>query len=155
MLKNKLMRIGRKKIDNMENGMTIRTVEINDLQWLKKNEKHISEEKLETKIKNKEIFVVEEDEKMIGWLRYSFFWDNIPFINMLFLIEEHRNKGIGRKLVKYWENFMKQYGYKNVLTSTQSNEEGQHFYRKIGYTEIGGFKFPRDPYEIIFHKEIE
>jgi len=47
---------------------------------------------------------------------------------------------------------MKLKGYNNVLTSTQSNEEAQHFYRKIGYTEIGGFKYFGDPYEIIFQK---
>jgi ribosomal protein S18 acetylase RimI-like enzyme len=139
----------------MENGMTIRTVEINDFQWLKENDKHISEKTLETKIKNKEILVVEEDGKMVGWLRYGLFWDNIPFMNMLFLLEEHRKKGIGKKLVKYWENNMKKNGYRNVLTSTQSNEEGQHFYRKMGYTEIGGFKFKKDPYEIIFQKGVE
>jgi ribosomal protein S18 acetylase RimI-like enzyme len=47
---------------------------------------------------------------------------------------------------------MKQKGYKNVLTSTQSNEDAQHFYRKMGYIEIGGFKYYDNPYEIIFQK---
>ena len=47
---------------------------------------------------------------------------------------------------------MKKLGYENVLTSTQSNEDAQHFYRKIGYREIGGFTLENDPYEIIFEK---
>jgi N-acetylglutamate synthase-like GNAT family acetyltransferase len=135
--------------------MTIRTAEKRDFQWLKENERHISEGTLEKKIKNKEIFVVEEEGKLVGWLRYSLFWDNMPFMNMLFLQEGYRKKGIGKKLVKYWEKIMKENGYKNVLTSTQSNEESQYFYRKIGYIEIGGFKFPKEPYEIIFQKEME
>ena len=104
------------------------------------------------KIKNKEVYIVEESGKIIAWLRYNFFWDDIPFMNKLYFLEEYRKKGIGTKLVKYWEEDMKQKGYKSVLTSTQSNEEAQHFYRKIGYKEIGGFKYFDDPYEIIFHK---
>jgi ribosomal protein S18 acetylase RimI-like enzyme len=96
--------------------------------------------------------VAKDNGKIIGWLRYNLFWDNIPFMNMICLIEEYRRIGIGTKLMKYWEDEMKQNGYKNVLTSTQSNEEAQHFYRKIGYTEIGGFKYFNEPYEIIFQK---
>lgn len=123
-----------------------------DILWLKEHDIHITEETLLKKIENKEVYVVEENEKIIGWLRYSLFWDNIPFMNMIYFMEKYRNKGFGKLLVNYWENEMKLKGYKNVLTSTQSNEEAQHFYRKLGYIEIGGFKYFNDPYEIIFNK---
>jgi ribosomal protein S18 acetylase RimI-like enzyme len=123
-----------------------------DLLWLKEHDKYISEKILMDKIKNKEIYVVKNKGKIIGWLRYNLFWDNIPFMNMIYFLEEYRKMGIGTELVKYWENEMKQNGYNNVLTSTQSDEEAQHFYRKIGYKEIGGFKYYNDPYEIIFQK---
>ena len=76
----------------------------------------------------------------------------ILIMNMVYFLAEYRKMGFGTKLVKYWEEKMKQKGYKNVLTSTQSNEEAQHFYRKIGYNEIGGFKYLDDPNEIIFQK---
>jgi ribosomal protein S18 acetylase RimI-like enzyme len=49
---------------------------------------------------------------------------------------------------------MKEEGYNGIMTSTQSNEEAQHFYRKIGYTEIGGLKYLEDPFELIFYKKI-
>jgi ribosomal protein S18 acetylase RimI-like enzyme len=67
-------------------------------------------------------------------------------------LEKYRRLGLGTELLKYWEEKMKQEGYSNLLTSTQSNEEVQHFYRKMGYNEIGGFKYCKDPYEIIFQK---
>jgi ribosomal protein S18 acetylase RimI-like enzyme len=76
-------------------------------------------------------------------------------MNKIYLLEEYRRKGLGTQLVKYWEGSIKRKGYKDVLTSTQSNEEGQHFYRKIGYTETGGLKYLEDPYEIIFYKKLE
>jgi ribosomal protein S18 acetylase RimI-like enzyme len=138
------------KIDERET--IIRHADNNDYSWLSENDRHISEKLLKNKIDNKEIYMVEKNGNIIGWLRYNLFWDNIPFMNMLFLLEEYRKIGIGKKLVKYWENEMKQKGYNNILTSTQSNEEAQHFYRKIGYKEIGGFKYFNDPYEIIFQK---
>ena len=34
---------------------------------------------------------------------------------------------------------MKEKGYGMVLTSTQADEEAQHFYRKLGYKDCGGF----------------
>jgi len=138
------------KIDRKD--ITIRYANNNDFLWLCENDKHISENILKNKIDNKEVYVVEKNGKIIGWLRYNLFWDNIPFMNMIYFLDEYRNMGIGNKLVNYWEEEMKQKGYNNVLTSTQSNEEAQHFYRKLGYKEIGGFKYFNDPYEIIFQK---
>jgi ribosomal protein S18 acetylase RimI-like enzyme len=137
-----------------DQNMIIRHAERKDFLWLKKNDRHIAENTLQIKIENKEIYIVEEKEEPIGWLRFNLFWDSIPFMNMLYLLEEYRNKGIGKKLVNYWEDEMKTKGYKTVLTSTQSNENAQHFYRKIGYTEIGGFKYLEDPFEVIFMKKI-
>jgi len=126
----------------------IRHAESSDYLSLKEFDKHISENKIE----NKEVYIAEENRKIIGWLRYNLFWDSVPFMNMIYFLEEYRKKGIGKKLVKHWEEDMKHKGYSNVLTSTQSNEEAQYFYRKIGYKEIGGFKYFDDPYEIIFQK---
>ena len=140
------------KIDKKD--IVIRYADNSDYSWLIENDKHISEKILKSKIENNEVYVVEINGKLVGWLRYNLFWDNIPFMNMIYFLEEYRNIGIGTKLNNYWEEEMKQKGYNNVLTSTQSNEEAQHFYRKSGYKEIGGFKYFNEPYEIIFQKII-
>jgi len=136
----------------MENAINIRYAGSDDYLWLIEYDKYIEEKILKKKIENMELYVAESNGKIVGWLRYNLFWDNIPFMNMIYLLEEHRRMGIGAKLVKYWEDEMKQKGYKNVLTSTQSNEEAQYFYRKMGYKEIGGFRYFDEPYEIIFQK---
>ncbi|MDR1444218.1 MAG: GNAT family N-acetyltransferase [Treponema sp.] len=138
----------------MEN-ILIRYGEITDYYFVKEHEQHIADEILRKKIENKEVYVVQEYNYLIGWLRYNLFWDNVPFMNKIYILETHRNRGVGKRLVKYWEGSMKRKGYKHVLTSTQSDEGAQHFYRKIGYTEIGGIKYLEDPFEIIFFKKIE
>ena len=138
------------KIEEMD--LIIRYADINDHLWLTEYDKHISEMNLRNKINNNEVYVIEINKKIVGWLRYNLFWDSIPFMNMVYILDEYQKVGIGKSLVKYWENEMKKNGYDNILTSTQSNEEAQHFYRKLGYKEIGGFKYFNDPYEIIFQK---
>ena len=73
----------------------------------------------------------------MGWLRYNLFWDNTPFMNMLFLLDNYRGKGYGKQLVNTWKCNMKAIGYDIVRTSTLSNEQAQHFYRKLGYKDAG------------------
>ena len=47
----------------------------------------------------------------------------------------------------HWENEMKQQGYGMVMTSTQVDETTQHFYRKLGYKDCGGFVVEIPGYE--------
>ena len=118
-------------------------------------DRHISGSELRYLISRGRILIAEEQGIFCGWLRWNLFWDNTPFMNMLYLPEPHRGKGWGRALVEFWEDEMKASGYRMVLTSTQSDEYAQHFYQKLGYTAIGGFLLPGDPYEVIFHKSLE
>lgn len=126
-----------------------------DFQYILDNDIHISRELIQTKIQEKEIIIVRDsDKKNIGWLRYGYFWDNTPFMNMLYLNEAYRYKGIGTKLVRFWEREMKRKGYNLVMTSTLSNEQAQHFYRKLGYKDSGCLLLENESLEIIFTKEI-
>ena len=122
--------------------------------FLEENDLHVSKEILKLKIERDEIFVLESRGKCIGWLRYNLFWDEIPFMNMLFILEEYRGKGYGRLLVQYWENLMWNKGFKKLLTSTLATENAQFFYRKLGYKDMGGFVLPSEPLEIMLIKEM-
>ena len=75
-------------------------------------------------------------------------------MNILYLLDNERGKGNGSRLVIFWENEMKQKNYEFVLTSTQSNEEAQFFYRKIGYVDSGALLLPNEPLEIILYKKL-
>jgi ribosomal protein S18 acetylase RimI-like enzyme len=124
------------------------------LSFLQENDYHISKETLIKKIEKEEILIMEMNGNCIGWLRYSFFWDEIPFMNMLYFLEDYRRKGYGKILVEYWEKVLMQNGHRRFLTSTLANEDAQHFYRKMGYRDIGGFILPMEPLEIILMKDI-
>lgn len=135
--------------------MEIRYAETGDLEMIAEYDTHIAKAEMENAIARKRIILLFIDGKYEGWLRFNLFWDNIPFMNLLFIIsEDQRGKGYGRKLVAFWEHEMAEQGYKFVMTSTQSDEEAQFFYRKLGYTDRGALVLPKEPLEIIFYKKL-
>lgn len=113
---------------------------------------HVSKEVLVQSINMGNVIIAEDQGELLGWLRYNLFWDNTPFMNMLFILAKARGKGIGSQLVTYWEKLMESTGYNMVMTSTQSDEYAQHFYQKLGYQVVGGFLLRDAPYEIILNK---
>lgn len=125
-----------------------------DFELLSQYDKHICEMELKNCIKTERILIMFNDDIFIGWLRFNLFWGNIPFMNMLYLLEGYRGKGYGSRLVSFWEKEMLKSKYKMVLTSTQSNEQAQFFYRKIGYVDCGSLLLPDEPLEIILLKNL-
>ncbi|MCR5120768.1 MAG: GNAT family N-acetyltransferase [Lachnospiraceae bacterium] len=72
---------------------------------------------------------------------------SIPFCTMLFIDSDHRKKGYGKLLTEHWEHDMKSQVYGMLMTSTQVDEDAQHFYRKFGYKDCGGFVVDIPGYE--------
>lgn len=133
----------------------IRYATMADKEILLSRDSHIKESVWEETIKNNREIIMLVDGKFAGWLRWNLFWDEIPFMNMLYLLEEYRGKGYGTQMVEFWESEMIKRGYDKVITSSQANESAQHFYRKLGYRDAGGF-FPFcNDFEIVFTKELK
>ena len=128
---------------------------ITDLEILLSYDKHISKKELINLINLERVYIINHNNTFAGWLRYNMFWDNTPFMNMLYILPEFQKKGLGKNLVEFWEKEMFNLYFDYVLTSTQSNETAKYFYEKLGYTNIGGFNFKDDPYEIIYAKNIK
>ena len=138
--------------------MLIRYAQLNDkTEWFRLD-RHLPEAGFEEKIRNKQGYVLTEDDKVIGVLRYNLFWDNTPFCTMLFIDSTYRSKGYGKQMIEYWEQDMKSQGYGMLMTSTQVDEDAQHFYRKLGYKDCGGFVVDvpgyEQPMEMIMIKEV-
>ena len=102
-------------------------------------DRHLPNAEFEKKVRDKQGYVIWENGNPVGLLRFNLFWDNTPFCTLLFVDWEHQRKGFGKKLMEHWESDMKAQGYGILLTSTQVDEEAQHFYRKLDYKDCGGF----------------
>ena len=127
--------------------LEVRYVEKEDKDFWYSLDKHLPESEFEKKVRDKQAYVLLEDGNAVGLLRFNLFWDNTPFCTMLFVDWSKQKKGYGRELMKYWESDMKSQGYSMVLTSTQVDEDAQHFYRKLGYKDGGGVTVDIPGYE--------
>jgi len=132
----------------------IRYGTMEDLGLLGRYDTHISEEELRNAVDQKRVLIMYAGQRFVGWLRYHLFWDQIPFLSMVYFLEGERRKGYGRSLVEFWEGEMRGRKYDRVLTSTLSSEEAQHFYRNMGYVDCGSLLLPGEPLEIILQKEL-
>lgn len=134
--------------------MDIRNAQWNDVPALAHLDQHISPQELEHSVRLGRVYIAEERGAFTGWLRWNLFWDNTPFMNLLYVLDAHRGQGYGRSLVAHWEEQMKQADYETLMTSTQSDECAQHFYHRLGYAAVGGFLPPGEPYELILAKKL-
>lgn len=138
----------------------IKVASMADLDTIAEYDHHVSRSELIMLIEHRRVIVAinhdsaNDEGEIVGWLRWNLFWDNTPFVNMIFLLEPFRECGIGKKMMTQWESQMQKLGFTRVMTSTLSNENAQHFYRNIGYKDVGSLLLPNEPLEIIFMKEL-
>ena len=109
-----------------------------DRSFWKRLDPHLPDAEFDRKVRDRQAYVLADDNDPRGILRYSLFWDTIPFCNLIFIESESRGRGFGRAMMERWEADMKSRGYGMLLLSTQSDEDAQHFYRKLGYHDCGG-----------------
>lgn len=138
----------------MSDQPSIRCATDDDLDALIELDHHVRSEVLQDLVDAARVLVAEQSDSLHGWLRWSLFWDEIPFMNMLFVLERSRNRGVGGALVGAWEDRARRDGHRVVMTSTRSDESAQHFYRGRGYVDCGALLLPDEPAELILRKEI-
>ncbi len=135
-------------------------------QW---NEHYPSLEKLQADIEKRELFVLEDQGKILGIIVLTGFMDReyIPInwltknLNNLYI---HRlavhpsvwGKGYGQKLMDFAEDYARLNNFVSVRLDTFSqNQRNQRFYENRGYHKLGDIYFPKqseDPfhcYELI------
>ncbi len=113
---------------------------------------HVSPQDLAHLVSLGRVMVADIDGVAVGCLRWGLFWDQVPFMNLLWVLEQWRGQGIGTTLVKAWEEAQLADGHPLVLTSTSSAERAQHLYRRLGYVDSGSLLLPQEPTELILRK---
>ena len=136
--------------------MELRIMNQQDMGFVRSVDAHGNEAAFQNRVLTQSGFVLWEEERPVGLMHHSILWDNLPFLNFLFVLEAQRGKGFGSRAMAAWEREMKRRGYKMVLLSTQADETAQHFYRRLGYVDCGCLVFqntPLDqPTELFFRK---
>jgi len=119
-----------------------------------KIEPYLSKSEFDKKIRDNRCYIIKDEDETIGVLRYNLFWDYIPFLTLIKISEPYQRKGFGKFAMQFWENEMKKSGHKILMTSTQVDEQAQHFYRKLGYKDIGSIVFENQALEMFMIKNI-
>ncbi len=134
--------------------LQIRYMQAEDQDFWYTLDRHLPASEFALKVRDRRGYILLKNGTPIALLRYNLFWDNTPFCTLLYVTDENQRQGYGRRLMTHWENDMKQSGYAFVLTSTQADEQAQHFYRRLGYRDCGGLMIGKEPTELFLMKEL-
>ena len=125
-----------------------------DFVWLKENDIHVVNDAwIKRCLAHNEYLVARrQDSTNIGFLRFSYFWGNIPYMDMIRINEENQKTGVGTQLVRFWEKKMKSNGAALCMTSSLENEpEPLNWHKRNGYIPTGQIHFKSiDQYPEIF-----
>lgn len=139
--------------------MEIRHVHETDQAFWFTLDHYLPEDQFKQKVRDKMGYVLLVDDAPVGLLRFNFFWDEHPFCTMLYVANTYQGHGFGKALMAFWEKEMQKLGYKMLMTSTQVDEDAQHFYRKLGYQDAGSLLITvpeyQQPMELFLIKKIK
>ena len=148
--------------------MIIELAQSKDKPKIAKLDSHIPPSRLGECIYNGQVYILKDDfiknggqnhrlkDPVVGVLRYSLFWQTIPFLDLLYIDDAYRHQGFGIQMIHDWEETMKICGYKYVMTSTQADESAWRFYEKLGYHKVGSFLPPeQEAEEWIYLKQLK
>jgi len=96
----------------------------------------------------------ENDEEVGGILAGIGYWNGLE-INILWVKDEYRKKGIGTHILKYVEDVAKAKGATVAMLDT-FDFQAEEFYLKNGYVPIGEIQnFPKGHKRIYFSKRLD
>jgi len=106
-----------------------------------------------------EIFVgINKDGTCLGfvWFILNGAFHSFPYLHIIVVKEEFRNLGIGKKLLKHFEEITSKTSSKLFLVVAEFNPKAKQLYQSIGYTEVGIIPdlYKRGVTECLMMKEI-
>ena len=105
-------------------------------------------------IRDGRLRIIEVDGEPIGFIKFCSLWEDLPFLEVIYILPPRRKFGFGREALRLWEAEMAELKFDFVLTSTRSDEHAQHFWRHIGYSDCGVLTWGDNPSEIFMQRDI-
>ena len=142
--------------------ITIRFADQSDFSLVRTFDPHsqyIDPEKIKSKLRDNEIIFAFDSEKPIGIIKFSYFWATRPYMDLIWVDESHRGKGVGSQLLIFLEKYLVEQGYTYLYTSSEENETApQAWYKGHGFVQCGtlsAINLPHDENgEVFFYKHI-
>lgn len=116
----------------------VNLAQASDLAWLAQHDTHVSSDWVASCISAGEYIIAFADDARVAYLRFSWFWRTIPYMEMIFVLPDHRRKGFGTRMLAFWEARMAAAGARALLTSSVGEEaEPQAWHARNGYRPCG------------------
>jgi predicted GNAT family N-acyltransferase len=80
-------------------------------------------------------FAAFKNNKMIGCILIKDLGNGIAKMRQVAVATEHQKKGVGKKLVDFFEEFVREKGYKSI--EMHARKYAVPFYEKLGYEKYG------------------
>lgn len=98
----------------------------------------VGREVLTRKIEVDEVLVAESAGEIVGYLRLEYLWSKLPFLGLIHVHEDHRSVGVGRAMLGFLENFVREHGHRVLFSSSMADAaRAQAWHRKRGFEECG------------------
>lgn len=101
------------------------------------NKKYWSQERLSDYLfKNSRLLLIAKDgQRPVGYLIGKYYSSGNSSILWLGVLPEFRGKGVGGRLVRFWEKWAVKKGAKRLRTST-ANFDNERFYTNLGFAKL-------------------
>lgn len=97
----------------------------------------------DARLSSKSVLMAYDNQKPCGFLVINLIWGNLPFIELLKVKEDHQHIGIGTKLLEAATKTVKNWGFENILSSSETeNESGLAFHNKCGFKKLNSLALP-------------
>lgn len=118
-------------------GVSVRFAVLSDLDFVSRD-RFIPQEVVARKIELAEVIVAEKDGQLAGYLRLEYLWSLVPYVALIWVTPERRKQGIGRAMIAFAGEFLRQDGHDALYSSSQANEPApQAWHRHVGFEECG------------------
>lgn len=100
------------------------------------------------------ILVAEENNNLIGAVRFDSEVSGILKLNRLAVLAKHRNKGVGALLINSVLEIARNQGFKAILIEVMEEKGLVSFYEKFGF-KIKNRKKHQNHHDVVMEKEIK
>lgn len=117
--------------------ITVRLATLADLEFVQRD-RYLHTDLVKRKIEWQEVFVAEWHGTPAGYMRIEYLWSLVPYIALIHVLPTHRRQGVGKALLHYLEEFLREAGHPALYSSSQVDEaEPQGWHRHVGFEECG------------------
>jgi len=98
---------------------------------------------LSSRIRDGFVYLAARDNENVGFLIYSIWWGNTPFIELLTVKPECRRSGAGTALLEAAVRDIKAKGFRDIISSAiAANPLGVQFHEKKGFQKLESLSMP-------------